>query len=321
MRKLYSGTPVGARDVLWDDCDRIRALEGALVDKFKSAGFREIRTPLFEYYDLFLKTGLPIPQEAMHKVTDRSGRILVCRPDSTTPAARVAATRLGMRPLKLFYIQPVYRADDAHTGRGIQTLQAGVEWIGTEAAEADAPMLRLARESLSALNAGEFKLEIGHAGLFGELTRDMDRAERIADDMRELIGRKSFAAAKDLIEAHFDSRTAARCLSIISMYGGAKELAEAGALLPGSRAVEELAALYHALDGNVSIDFGLVGDMDYYTGLIFRGYVSGAADAVLTGGRYDRLMSGFGRDEPAVGFAINLDAALGALSKSERGVE
>lgn len=316
MRELYGGTPTGTRDVLWDDCDRYRSFEGVLVEKFKSAGFKEIKTPLLEYYDLFLRTGFPIPQEAMHKVTDRGGRILVCRPDSTTPAARLAATRLPMRPLKLFYIQPVYRADAAHTGRNIQTLQAGVEWIGTEAAKADARMVMLAKDILSVLNVGEFGLEIGHAGLFGELTRDMDGAEQMADEMRELIGRKNFAAMKDLFESCCDKQTAERYSALIAMYGGAEELAEAKSLLPGSTAIAELEELTGKLGGDITIDFGLVGDMDYYTGIILRGYVAGAADAVLTGGRYDNLMSGFGRDEPAIGFAVNLDAVLEISSKA-----
>ena len=315
MSDLYKGTPAGMRDMLWDDCDRFRELECLLAREFKSAGFKEIRTPLLEYYDLFQNTGLPISQKSMYKLTDRGGDILVCRPDSTTPAARLAATRLSMRPLKLFYIQPVYRADAAHTGRGIQTLQAGAEWIGDPGADAD--MVKLAESILSALGAGPANLEIGYAGIFHDLTQGIgDEGEESLHELHELLVRKNFAAFKDFFESHVGKGTAGRYSSLMSMYGGPRELAEAKALLPGSKALAELECLAGKLEGRISIDFGLVGEMGYYTGMILRGYLPGAADAVLTGGRYDKLMSGFGKDEPAVGFAINLDAVCGLRTAS-----
>ncbi len=315
MQLRWSTTPDGARDILFQDCADRRGLLDALGQLFLRAGFGEIQTPLFEFYDLFVQTGFPLPQEAMVKLVDRGGSLIVCRPDSTTPVARVAATRLTQRPLRLFYLQPVFRADDAHTGRCSQTLQAGVEWIGTAGVDADAEMIALAFSALETAGVMDSRVELGHAGLFGEFCARLALPRPLAVELRLLIERRRFAALGDALEALCPPADARALTKLLALYGGPETLSEAEALLgAASPALSELHVLSESLAQRgyrVAIDFGLVGSIDYYTGVLFRGYAPGAADAVLTGGRYDKLMSCFGQDAPAVGFALDLDAILG----------
>ena len=87
-------TPEGTRDRLFSECLERRQVQSALVELFRRRGYTEVITPEVEFYDLFVQSGNPIPQESMLKIIDRSGKIMVMRPDCTAPIARVAATTL-----------------------------------------------------------------------------------------------------------------------------------------------------------------------------------------------------------------------------------
>ena len=92
-------TPEGTRDRLFAECRERRQVQGRLTELFARRGYAEVMTPELEFYDLLLQAGTPMPQEQMLKLIDRSGKIMVMRPDSTTPIARVAATKLSTVPL------------------------------------------------------------------------------------------------------------------------------------------------------------------------------------------------------------------------------
>ena len=91
---IHINTPEGTRDRLFSECLERRQVQGALVALFRRRGYTEVITPEVEFYDLFVQSGNPIPQESMLKIVDRSGKIMVMRPDCTAPIARVAATKL-----------------------------------------------------------------------------------------------------------------------------------------------------------------------------------------------------------------------------------
>ena len=97
--KTIINTPEGTRDRLFAECRARRQVQSQLTALFQTRGFAEISTPEVEFYDLFIQSGNPIPQESMLKIVDRSGKIMVMRPDCTTPIARVAATKLKAVPL------------------------------------------------------------------------------------------------------------------------------------------------------------------------------------------------------------------------------
>lgn len=107
-------------------------MQNALTALFRRRSYAEVSTPEVEFYDLFLRSGNPMPQEAMLKIVDRSGRILVMRPDCTTPIARVAATKLKTLPLpqRLYYDETVFRSGAEHRGSSGEIAQCGVELIG-----------------------------------------------------------------------------------------------------------------------------------------------------------------------------------------------
>jgi len=315
-------TPEGTRDRLFAECRGKRAVEAALTGIFEKYGYSEIITPEVEYYDLFVKSGNPIPQESMMKVVDRSGKILVMRPDNTMPIARVVATRLrdSSRVHRLYYSQTVFRSGDAHNGTQREIPQCGVELIGAGGKDADIEVICTAIEALKAAGAGDFQIELGHAGFFKALVQSLCASDDAAERIRSYIERKNFAALTDFL-VPFSEKPAAKALNRLSrLFGGTEVLDEAAALFDGEQGLEALSylrELYNALSSRgygdmIRFDLGLVHQIDYYTGVIFRGYVKGAAANILSGGRYDKLLSFFGVDAPATGFAID----SGALEES-----
>ena len=313
-------TPEGTRDRLFSECRERRQVQQALTGLFRRRSYAEVITPEVEFYDLFLQSGNPMPQEAMLKIIDRSGKIMVMRPDSTTPIARVAATKLRALPLpqRLYYDQTVFRSGREHRGGSSEIAQCGVELIGASGRKADLEMIALAVDCLRESGLERFHIELGHVGFFRELTARMDMSADAVEQMRALIEGKNFAALGDLLEP-YAGQSAARPLRRLShLFGGAEVLDEAESLSGGSDALDYLRDLYAELkaagyERYIRFDLGLVHQIDYYTGVVFRGYVEGAGDAVLSGGRYDKLVEAFGRPAQATGFAVDVDAVASCL--------
>ena len=194
--RVIVNTPEGTRDRLFAECQERRQVQDRLTRLFRQRGFLEVSTPETEYYDLFALSGSAIGQERMIKVWDGEGRFCVMRPDSTTPIARVAATKLKAVPLpqRLYYSQTVYRANPAHNGGSREIPQCGVELIGASGRKADLEMIALAVDCLRESGLERFHIELGHVGFFRELTARMDMSADAVEQMRALIEGKNFAA-------------------------------------------------------------------------------------------------------------------------------
>ena len=326
MESYQVNTPEGTRDKLFDESDRQRSAEAAITKLFRRRGYREVITPSVEYYDLFVQAQNPIPQEAMLKLVDRSGRILVLRPDCTTPIARVAATRLDERrgPQRLFYNQTIYRAQHANYGVSSELSQCGIELIGASGLRADAEAVALSVEAIRAAGVEDFRVELGHTGFFTALAGELGVSGSRAEALRGCIENKSFAELEDMLAG--ESSPAAKAMrSIAVLFGGPEILDEARRLTQNPRAlsvIDDLSAIYRELESAgmgayLSFDLGLVSGLEYYTGLIFRGYAPGTGGVIAAGGRYDRLLSDFGKALPATGFAVYVDELVKCMQPGE----
>jgi len=315
-----ANTPEGTRDRLFAECRDRRRVQNCLTALFRRRSYAEIITPEVEYYDLFIRSGNPMPQEAMLKIIDRSGKIMVMRPDCTTPIARVAATKLKSVPLpqRLYYNQTVFRSGDAHRADSSEIAQCGVELIGASGKKADVEMVAMAVDSLRECGLERFHIELGHVGFFRSLAAGMDMELHETEHMRRLIEGKNFAALNDMLEPYAGKPACAALRRLSHLFGTAEVLEEAQRLAADSKDLAYLRTLYEELraagyDEYIRFDLGLVHQIDYYTGVVFRGYVEGAGDAVLSGGRYDALVAAFGRPAQATGFAIDVDAVAACL--------
>ncbi len=315
--------PEGTRDILFEDCTARRKVESKIKSLFVSRGFSEVITPGIEFYDVFNSELHGIPQETMYKLVDSKGRLLALKPDLTMPIARLAATRLRdqVRPLRLYYSQNIYTITPALTGRSDEIPQIGVEIIGAGGKRTDLEVLVLALEALQSCNLDDFRLEIGHIGFFSTLIRKLNLDEEQTEDIRTLIQNKNYPALNDMLDRMDDKKTASALKKLPALFGGEEVLDEAAKTLDCPELtpyLNALRSLYQSLSElglgeRVSLDLGIVNRTDYYTGIVFKGYIEGLGTTALQGGRYDTLLSDYGKAEPAIGFSINVDAVAKVL--------
>ena len=316
--KTYSKiTPEGARDLLFEECRARREVQEKLSRVFGLRGYREVITPGLEYFDVFNLPGTAIPQQEMYKCTDNHGRLIVFRPDSTLPIARMAASRLQghRKPLRFFYSQTIYRNRPDLSGRSDESAQMGIELMGAGGLRADLEVIALAVEALFAC-APDFRMEIGHARFFQVLADQLPLSAAAQEELRATIESKNYAALSELLDPLGDLPAAKAMAQLPRLFGGEEALSQAEEWFQDGEAretLEYLKGLYQALGqlglgDRLMVDLGLVQRNDYYTGVVFSAYVHQHGDAVLMGGRYDSLCQNFGDPMPAVGFSLDLDA-------------
>lgn len=327
MNKYDKITPEGTRDSLFAECTLRREIESRLHGLFTARGYSEIITPTLEFFDVFSRKAQPFPQEQMYKLTDAKGRLMVLRPDNTVPIARVCATRLhdAALPLRLCYNQNIHIISPTLKGRDDEITQAGIELIGSDSRMADIEVIAAAADALAACG-DSYTLELGNAAIFRTLMDLLTADADIKEQLRDCIEEKNYPALNDLLDTLPQSGAAATLRMLPRLYGGAEVFDKAAALCPEPqfiailddlKALRETVAQFAGSD-RVTVDLGMMHRTDYYTGMILRGYLSGCGEEILSGGRYDRLLSEFGYDVPAIGFAVNIDAVVKVLSRQQK---
>lgn len=330
-------TPGGTRDFLPGEAARKLALERALLETFHRWGYAQVITPTAEFLETLVQSNGQETADQMYRLFDREGHTLALRPELTTPIARIAATRLkdAPRPIRLHYVANVFRHESLRAGRQREFWQAGVELVGASGAAADAEVIALAVAALHASELNTFRVEIGHIGYFNglldslSLTAETRRALRRALLRRDYVG---FEAALDqsALDASSaggeDTETARKLLRRLpTLRGGADVIRRARAEANNDQsraAAEDIAAIYdeltaHGVQDRVQVDFGMIKDLDYYTGMVLEGYAEGIGFPVCTGGRYDNLIGRFGVDSPATGFVLGVERVLAARAAQQ----
>lgn len=302
--------PTGSRDVLPEEMSELREIGAAVLSTLAGAGYGEVATPAFEYEDTMRLAGSGATKN-VYRLSDKDGKALVARFDSTIPIARLAASRYhdAEPPLRFSYLQSVYRPVEPKRGQSREFSQVGMELMGLPAPEGDAEAVRLLDAVLKAAGLSDFTIAVGDARLFieqldaaagAELTEDERHAILYELQTGDMVGLRRELEACD----KFDSAAAERLLVLARSRGGREVLDEFGAARLS--ALDELLAAQDAT-GNVIYDLGLVRSLRYYTGTVMKVYVPTDGFSIGGGGRYDNLAGRFGRDLPACGFAINLE--------------
>lgn len=326
MKKNDLLTPEGTRDLLFDESVARRTVEDKLRRMFEAYGYSEVITPGLEFYDVFTLKTRYFAQESMYKLSDAKSRLMVLRPDSTMPIARLAATRLKDEtyPLKLFYNQNIFRINPKNSGRDDEITQSGIEIIGGDPKRADMEALNLATEVLKACAVDDFRIEIGDNAFFKALISNVTADDDEIEEIRSYIENKNFPELKSALKKYPKSDETMALEALPGLFGGAEVFDKAEAFLKGNdirSILNELKQVYKYLSvlgvsDKITIDLGLVNKANYYTGIVFRGYIQGYGMSVLSGGRYDTLIGDFGLNLPATGFAVNINAAAKAFLKS-----
>jgi len=325
MEKYLRQVPDGVEDCPPAECRIKRNMESALRSAFIASGFDEVETPTYEFYDVFQSGVGAYMQESMIKFMDAKGRILVLRPDITVPIARLVATRMELKSeQRLFYIQNSYAAAQPAIGRAGEFTQAGVELIGDSRCSADAEVIALAIKALKLCGLTTFAIDIGQVQYFKALIADMELDDAQADRLRHAVDSKDLIAVeKTADELKLSSTAKAQIMALPSLFGGPEVFDKALALTDNracAEAVENLRSVYNLLDEYglsswLSVDFGMLHDIAYYSGIIFRGITPGIGFPVVSGGRYDDLLAKFGKPAPATGFALGIKRVMIAMER------
>jgi ATP phosphoribosyltransferase regulatory subunit len=313
--------PSGTRDVLPDEMRELRAIVAVLQDTFARFGYGEVSTPAIEYEQVLTRGGGG-PQPA-YRVFDDHGEVLALRSDMTVPIARVAATRYATAepPLRFSYVAHVYRAVRPHRGQMREFLQAGIELLGAPSPEGTAEALRVLCAALDAVGLGGARIALGSAAVYPSLLEayGVDAAARPA--LLAALGRRDLVALEEAVRSLGLPGAAADALvRVPQLRGGAEVLAHAtGPVADSAEGLRRvLALLDDAVAGRIIVDLGLGRGFGYYTGAVFDVYDPALGTPIGGGGRYDELAGRFGRELPAVGFALGVDLLHLALAGEGR---
>lgn len=328
MENQLLHTPEGVRDLYGSECARKLAVQKQLHQIFHLYGYRDIETPVFEFFDVFRKERGSAGSREMYKLFDRDNNTLVLRPDMTPSIARCVAKYFPEEelPVRLCYAGPTFSNTGRYQGRLKESTQTGAELVGDDTSDADAEMIALVIQSLLAAGLKEFQVELGEVEFYRGLVEESGMTPKVQEALRELIEEKNYFGVEELLSRQsMEASLKALFLKLPELFGDIGQIRLASSMTENKRAlnairrlerIQEILDLY-GLGDYVSYDLGMLSKYSYYTGIIFKAYTYGTGDYVVTGGRYNRLLEQFGRQAPAVGFAIMLDQLLLALSRQK----
>jgi ATP phosphoribosyltransferase regulatory subunit len=320
--------PPGTRDILPDEMRELRKLENALCEVFEQRGYGQVATPAIEY-DEVLARGDGRMSSAAYRFFDERGDLLAMRTDMTIPIARLVSTRYANAdpPLRFFYLGAAYRTVRPQRAQLREFMQAGVELIGAEAPEGTAEVIEVLCAALDAAGLSRAVVGLGDADLYRQLLTELEvddeKRARILDRLaaHDLVGLESeVAELEPLGTGRRDTLT-----QLPNLRGG-REILDRAREIGGDaveRATSRLQATYEELEkrgvaDRVQLDLGLLRDLGYYTGAILEVYDPALGHILGGGGRYDTLLGRYGRDLPAVGFALYLERLHLAQAKEDR---
>lgn len=315
--------PSGTRDVLPEEMRELRAITEGMRAVFEEHGYGEVATPALEYESV-LRRGDAAAADPAYKLFDEHGNVLVLRSDMTIPIARLVATRYAHSspPLRFCYFAAAYRSVRPQRGQAREMLQAGIELIGAPAPEGTAEALTVLCRGLDAIGLDSYRVGLGDASLYPALLDGVGvpSAAR-ATILRSLVARDFVGLEREVDGLRLGGDASDLLLRVPQLRGGAEVLdlpdGPVGAAVAGLRGVHAL--LEPAVADRVIFDLGLTRSLGYYTGAVFELYDEALGAPIGGGGRYDDLLGGFGRDLPAVGWALNVERLHIALVGEDRG--
>lgn len=285
----------------------------ALRSLYRKYGYLPFKMSKFEEYGLYSDNRDFLVSDRIITFNDTNGKLLALKPDVTLSIIKNGEDAKGEKQ-KVYYNENVYRVSES-THQFKEIMQTGLECIGDIDLYDVFEAVQLAALSLTYISPA-YVLEISHLGILSAVLDSISEdesfrraamrciSEKNAHDLRRLCDEQSISPEDCgkltlFIERYGNRDAVLRCLREICV--GEAE----GAL-------SELCRLSEMLDRagfgeKVIFDFSVVNDMDYYNGIVFKGFLDGICEGVLAGGRYDRLMHKMGRRSGAVGFALYLD--------------
>jgi len=298
----------------------------SLRSLYSKYGYLPFKMSKFEEYELYMRNKDFLVSDRVISFNDTNGKLLALKPDVTLSIIKNGEDVPNTKQ-KVYYDENVYRVSE-NTNQFKEIMQTGLECIGDIDLYDIYEVLSLAAKSLSLISR-DFFIEVSHLGILSDILNLVSNDNRFNDEALKLISQKNSHDLRRLCQKASvnEERTELLC-SLVSVYGERSVvLSKLRELLNGidCPSLNELEAISQMIDktaesDRIIFDFSVVSDMNYYNGIVFKGFVSGICESVLKGGQYDNLMRKFKRSSRAIGFAIYLDL-LERLNESKNRVD
>ena len=286
----------------------------ALRSLYKQYGYLPFKMSKFEEYDLYVRNKEFLVGDRVITFNDTDGRLLAMKPDVTLSIIKNSVYEKGTKQ-KVYYNENVYRVSPK-TKRFKEIMQSGIECIGDTDIFDTYEVVYLAIRSLS-LVSEDCALDISHLGILSKLLARACDNDAFKQRITSLISEKNKHEISKACEDFSVSCEYAELIKeFIDMYGDMNSvLARLKPMCDKIGAAEQYAELSslcrmlsdEGMEKRIRIDFSVVNDMNYYNGIVFKGFIRGIPDGVLSGGEYSSLMERMGKHSGAVGFALYLD--------------
>lgn len=277
-----------------------------LRDLYRSYGFAQYKMSKFEEYDLYARNKDFLVSDNVITFTDTNGKLMALKPDVTLSIVKNTKDEAGLH--KVYYDENVYRISGSSRAYR-EIMQTGLECIGDIDDYAITEVLMLAAESLSRIS-DDYVLDISELDVVSAVIEQMGVSEEKRAALIAAVGEKNVHCIRELCE------NAETLCALVTLQGSPERviptLRELLSELDVAESIDRLARITAALQecgcgDKIRIDFSVVDDMNYYNGIVFKGFVNGVPSGVLSGGQYDRLMRKMGKRAGAIGFAVYLD--------------
>ena len=285
----------------------------SLRELYSKFGYMPYKVNKFEEYDLYAHNKNFLVSDKVLAFTDTNGKLMALKPDVTLSIIKNVVCE-DNAVNKLYYNENVYRTADGDGFKEI--MQTGLECIGNVDMYNECEVIMLAAKSLATISE-DYILDLSHMGFADGLLDEaaLEASERGA--VLKLIESKNVSALKSLMaEKGIPSDISEKLCSLTEMYLPITEaLGAVGNIICGEKmkaAYEELSNIcsmmeLYGIANKIYLDLSVVNDLNYYDGVTFKGFINGIPASVLSGGRYDKLLSKFGKNVGAIGFAVYLD--------------
>ena len=280
-----------------------------LRELYESFGYSQYKMSKFEEYDLYVRNKSFLVSDHIITFTDTDGKLMALKPDVTLSIVKNSRERAG-GVSKLYYNENVYRVP-----RGAlsfkEIMQTGLECIGEIDAYYMLEVLSLAAKSLE-LVCADYVLDISHVGIISSLVDEIGLSASGRQKIFNCVGEKNIHEIDAICQSEGKSSDAiSKIKKLVALGGDSDAMLD---ILKGSeceaQAIELswlISLLKKRYGDRIRLDFSVVDDSNYYSGIVFKGFINNIPSAVLSGGRYDKLMKKLGKDTGALGFAVYLD--------------
>lgn len=304
---LFLHTPPGTKPLYPEEALLRNTIERKLCSYFECWDYKPVEPPMIDYFDMYTPFLTERQQKGSIRFVDRDGNLVLLRNDITLFAAKALAVRMGSRffdeRFKYYYCGQIMRSREKDAPE--EYYQIGCEIVSKQFTHEEFEILCLLLESAKYLGIEDFRLHIGDISFYNALLGNYSKRAEILTAVRKC----DLPLLQELVDnANFSDEIKSDLLLCAHFMGSTKELKSLGLSSVGKKALEPLLHLVSSLEKAgygeyLTIDLSELPDLDYYNGIVFNMYASGAEMPLVSGGRYDLLFKELGQEKSAVGFS------------------